>query len=156
LRPPKDVLDGQQRLRAIFDFMDGKFPTMSVSEYWKVELGPYLPIELRNNYIQFSPQAKNAFDDYSLHLYVLENLDDPIVGMTFRRIQNQVPLTPDEKLWVHTSKATNLAAQLMKHPDLDTAASGRYAPKAAICWESVCDLSRTDAKLSQYDLPASA
>lgn len=36
--------------------------------------------------------------------------------MTFRRIQNQVPLRPGEKLWVYTSKAANLAAQLMKHP----------------------------------------
>lgn len=111
-----DVIDGQQRLRAIFDFMDGNFRTMSVSEYRKVEPGPYLPIEPRKHYIQLSPQAKNIFDDYTLHLYVLDNLDDPTVGMTFRRIQNQVPLTPGEKLWVHTSKAANLAAHLMKHP----------------------------------------
>jgi hypothetical protein len=111
-----DVIDGQQRLRAIFDFMDGKFRTMTASEYRKVEPGPYKPVEPRKYYIQLSPSAKNIFDDYTLHFYVLDNLDDPTVGMTFRRIQNQVPLTPGEKLWVYTSKAAHLAAELMKNP----------------------------------------
>ena len=110
-----DVIDGQQRLLAIFEFMDGVFPTMSANQSRKEEPGSLPPVEPRKHYVQLSPQGQNTFNDYTLHLYILEDLDDPIVGLTFRRVQNQVPLTMAEKLWSYTSKTASFAAQVAEH-----------------------------------------
>lgn len=110
------VLDGQQRLSTIFDYMDGRFATMSIAASRKYERAIIPPLEPNSHYSQLTPKGRNAFDDYVLSLYVLEDIDDPALGLTYRRVQNQVPLTMAEKLWSYTSKCASLAAELMKHP----------------------------------------
>lgn len=110
------IIDGQQRLSTIFEFMDGKFATTSVALNRKEEPAFLPPIEPNKYYAQLSPEARNTFDDYMLNLYVLAHIDDPMVGLIFRRVQNQVPLSLAEKLWSYTSKTANLAVELAKHP----------------------------------------
>jgi len=112
-----DIIDGQQRLSTIFEFMEGKFATFSLKERSKKEEPAILPvIEPHKHYMQLSVEARSAFDDYILHLYILDDIDNPTVGLTFRRVQNQIPLTMAEKLRSYTSKTTGLAIKLSGHP----------------------------------------
>jgi hypothetical protein len=71
-----DIIDGQQRLSTIFEFMDGKFATFSLKQRSKKEEPAIVSaIEPHKHYMQLSVEAQNAFNDYILHLYILENLD---------------------------------------------------------------------------------
>ena len=110
------LIDGQQRLSTLLEFMDGKFATTSAAMHRKEELSSLPPVEPNRYYAQLSPTVRNAFDDYLLNFYVLKQIDDPTVGLTFRRVQNQVPLTMAEKLWSYTSHTTAFAVDLSRYP----------------------------------------
>lgn len=106
------VIDGQQRLSSILEFMDDLFPTMRRD---RSDEPNYQPIEPNKFYSQLSPVAKNRFQSFTLHFRVLEDVSENLLGVMFRRLQYQQRLTSAEKLWSYTSKTTNRAIDLCDH-----------------------------------------
>lgn len=116
------VIDGQQRLTTIFEFLDNKFtttPNRSKDE------PHYSPVEPNKRYSQLSPEAKEAFDSYTLHIRILEGIEESMLGVLFRRLQNQQPLLSSEKLWSYTSETTKQALELVNHPFWGEVYTGR-------------------------------
>ena len=94
------VVDGQQRLTTIFEFLEDGFATAS---YKTKDEPQYSPLEPNRIYSRLSQQAKNIFDAYTLHFRILEGVDEAMLGVLFRRLQNQQPLLQSEKLWSYIS-----------------------------------------------------
>lgn len=88
-----DVLDGQQRLNAIFEFIEGAFPVNGAIE----PIEPNIK-ELDGLYFhQFPPEAQRKFSRYSIRISELYDYrEDEPYELFFRLNQGSV-LTPAEK-----------------------------------------------------------
>lgn len=107
------VIDGQQRLTAIFEFMEDKFATSKVK---RSDEPHYKPVGADMRYSQFPQELRERFESFTLHFRIIEDVDPAILGIMYRRLQNQVSLTGAEKLFSYTSKATEQAVALVDHP----------------------------------------
>jgi hypothetical protein len=90
------IIDGKQRLEAIWGFMDDKFALASDFEYYK---DPTLkPGNLRYSQLakQF-PQIKIIFDSFVIPIVCVETDDDDLVQEMFSRLNEAVPLNAAEK-----------------------------------------------------------
>ena len=104
-----DVVDGQQRLRALWDFIDGKFKlpqNADVIDGEKVAECAYrdLPDGLRFR-----------FDVYSLDIVVLEDTDEDEVREMFLRLQNGTSLKAQEKRNAFPGKMRDFVLDLVQH-----------------------------------------
>lgn len=109
------MMDGQQRLSTVYDFVDGKFTTASIAISRKDEPNSLLPVEPGKLYNQLSPKAKNIFDSYVFIVYNMEKMDRAMAGLIYRRIQHHMPLTAAEKLASYASAAKDYALLLQEH-----------------------------------------
>ncbi|RUQ13336.1 DUF262 domain-containing protein [Corynebacterium genitalium] len=83
----RDVVDGQQRLRAILEFAQGKFP-----------LGPHSEELAGLRYPQLPPELQDRFLTYKIATSQLINANDEDVLEVFLRINSYtVPLNASEK-----------------------------------------------------------
>ena len=114
------VVDGQQRLTTIFDFMDDKFTTLRLRDEPN-----YSPIEPNRRYSQLSLGARDLLENYTVHIRLLEGIDESELGVLFRRLQNQQPLLGSEKLWSYSSETTRRASELADHPFWKEVYTGR-------------------------------
>jgi len=105
------IIDGQQRLSTIFDFMDDKFTTARLRDE-----PHYSPVEANKRYSQLSAEARERLENYTVHIRLLEGFDETMLGMLFRRLQNQQALLGAEKLWSYNSETTKHAMELIDHP----------------------------------------
>lgn len=110
-KPDKyDVIDGQQRLRAIWGFFNGDFPLPKNSD----------PIEgetVANLHYQDLPDdLRMRFDVYSLDVVVLEESDEDEVREMFLRLQNGTSLKAQEKRNAYPGQMRNFVRQLVSHP----------------------------------------
>jgi 5-methylcytosine-specific restriction endonuclease McrA len=106
-----DIVDGQQRLSTILEYLADGFSTAHLKE------DPCLvPIEPNKRYSHLSPQVRDTFDNYTLRISIIDNIDDQHLGALFRRLQHQQSLMVAEKLWTFTSEAHQQAAALETHP----------------------------------------
>ena len=89
------IIDGKQRLEAIFDFMEGKF---KLSEYFIFLKDP--SINLKNlSYIELGekyPRLKNKFDTSNLPIIEVETDDEDLIEEMFSRLNEAVPLNSAE------------------------------------------------------------
>lgn len=107
LNPEKfEIVDGQQRLTAIWQFLSNEFPLLA--EYSGDELGGI-------KYEKLPPEVQDSIDSYSLNLVILEGYDDEDVRKLFRRLQAGKPLTPGEKLNAFPGTVTLIMRELSKH-----------------------------------------
>ncbi len=83
-----DVVDGQQRLAAIFEFKDGD---LSLSSETTAEFGGEYFEDLHD-------VASDHFDDYEIEYDEITNATDEEVKDFFQRLQEGLPLTTSEKL----------------------------------------------------------
>ena len=85
------MVDGQQRLRAIFEFHAGEFSLPKDSE----------PIEgvdpSKSKYADLPDDLRLKFDTYSLDVIVLTDTDEDEVREMFLRLQNGTTLKAQEK-----------------------------------------------------------
>lgn len=85
-----DVVDGQQRLRAIWEFFDGGFSLPKDAE----------PIDgdaiAKLSYQQLPDELRMRFDVYALDVVVLEESDEDEVREMFLRLQNGTSLKAQE------------------------------------------------------------
>jgi hypothetical protein len=86
-----DVVDGQQRLRAIWSFVDGDFRLPKNAE----------PVEgmltAGSGYDTLPDDLRVRFDTYALDVVVLEDTDEDEVREMFLRLQNGTSLKAQEK-----------------------------------------------------------
>lgn len=104
-----DVVDGQQRLRAIWDFFDGNFKLPKDSD----------PIDGMNIagcvYKDLPDELRMKFDVYALDVVVLEDTDDDEVREMFLRLQNGTSLKAQEKRNAYPGKMRDFVHALSKH-----------------------------------------
>ncbi|WP_175516962.1 DUF262 domain-containing protein [Planctomicrobium piriforme] len=83
-----DVVDGQQRLTAIWEFFDGELslPAESAGEFGG------------NTYQSLSEEISDRFDDYEIEYDEITDATDEDVKEFFKRLQAGLPLTGSEKL----------------------------------------------------------
>lgn len=103
-----EVLDGQQRLKAIFDFINNEYSTSAeftpeIGEMDFETLG-----EDKNRYSRFF-----AFD---LIIALVENADDETTSDIFLRLQEGMPLNTAEKLNAMRGKMHNIILDLSNYP----------------------------------------
>lgn len=105
-----DVVDGQQRLRAIWSFVDGEFALALDAD--PVDGVPVagckfedLPVDLK---IQFS--------QYTLDVVVLEDTDEDEVREMFLRLQNGSSLKAQEKRNAMPGQMREFVKELTSHP----------------------------------------
>lgn len=100
-----EVLDGQQRLTAMWEFFDG---TLQLSEESAAHFGA-------SNYGDLSSGMSDKFDDYEIEFDVIEDASEEDQKEFFQRLQEGLPLTSSEKLNSVHSKLRDYCLNLAKH-----------------------------------------
>jgi hypothetical protein len=86
-----EVVDGQQRLRAIWGFVDGDFRLPANAE----PLGDYVLSGI--SYLELPDDLRMQYDTYSVDVVVLDDTDGDEVREMFLRLQNGTSLKAQEK-----------------------------------------------------------
>lgn len=101
-----EIVDGQQRLTAIWTFLEDKYPLLI--EYSGPQLGS-------SPYSKLPRETQVAIDNYELNVVELLNYDDNDIRNLFRRLQSGKPLNTGEKLNAFPGSITPLMRSLAKH-----------------------------------------
>lgn len=105
-----DVVDGQQRLRAIWQFFDSEFKLAKDAE----------PIDGEAiagcSYEQLPDELRMRFDVYALDVVVLEETDEDEVREMFLRLQNGTSLKAQEKRNAYPGNMRDFVRETSKHP----------------------------------------
>ena len=115
-----EVVDGQQRLWAIWDFLDDQYPYSSAGTKRK-----FSDLEAEQG------QIKN----YRLQITVLEDADDDYLRLLFLRLQLGLLLITGEKLHVAVGEMKEFVfAKLAKHPFIENLGiSAKRFAKETLC-----------------------
>ena len=92
-RPPHqwEVIDGQQRLRAIWEFFRGEYPlSKDADDVDNYEIAS-------KKYDELHEDMMDIFDAYPLHCVVFDETPDEVIDEIFIRLNNGVPLNSAEK-----------------------------------------------------------
>ncbi len=115
-----EVVDGQQRLMAIFEFFDNDLP-----------LAAKAAKEFKAQYYEDLPSAiSDSFDDFEIEYDEISEAGEEELKQFFQRLQQGLPLTSSEKLNAVSSNLRNFCRQLSKHAFFTTKvkfADKRYA-----------------------------
>lgn len=115
-----EVLDGQQRLAAIWEFLDGD---LRLADETASEFGGAL-------YEELPDEVSDAFDDYELEFDEITDADEEEQKEFFQRLQEGLPLTSSEKLNAVHSKLRDYCMKLAEHQffsETTVVANKRYA-----------------------------
>ncbi|MCX7048273.1 MAG: DUF262 domain-containing protein [Candidatus Sumerlaeota bacterium] len=100
-----EVVDGQQRLEAIFEFLDNELPLSDQSAK-----------EFKAAYYKKLPEAlSDRFDDYKIEYDEITEATEKELKEFFQRLQDGLPLTSSEKLNSVHSNLRDFAKRLAKH-----------------------------------------
>lgn len=105
-----DVVDGQQRLRAIWSFFSGEFKCPKDAE--EIEGNDIAGLK----YDDLSDELRMRFDVYPLDIVILEETDDDEVREMFIRLQNGTTLKAQEKRNAFPGKMREFVQTLTRHP----------------------------------------
>ena len=101
-----EVVDGQQRLTAIYDFFSNE---LSLSESSEADFGgPF--------YKDLKQTISDSFDDFEIEYDEIEDAAEEELKDFFQRLQQGLPLTSSEKLNSVHSKLRDHCKTLCKHP----------------------------------------
>jgi hypothetical protein len=100
-----EVVDGQQRLAAIYEFLadELELPASATALYGGTK------------YSELDEVYSDAFDDFEIDIDEIEDATDEDIKEFFQRLQEGFPLSSSEKLNAVHSKLRNFAKQLIKH-----------------------------------------
>jgi len=100
-----EVVDGQQRLSAIFEFCSNELPLSAESA---TRFGG-------SRYSDLSQKVADSFDDFEIEYDVIENATDEELKDFFQRLQAGLPLTSSEKLNAVHSKLRDYCRTFSRH-----------------------------------------
>ena len=101
-----EVVDGQQRLQAIWEFFDNELSLSTDSD--SVTGGARM-------YQDLPDRLSDRFDDYEIDYDQIEDADDEDLKEFFQRLQQGLPLTSSEKLNSVHSKLRDYCRMLSEH-----------------------------------------
>jgi hypothetical protein len=105
-----DVVDGQQRLRAIWEYFDGQFGLPKDAE----------PIDGEAiagcKYESLPDDLRMRFDVYPLDVVIIDEADDDEIREMFLRLQNGTSLKAQEKRNAYPGNMRAFVHQLASHP----------------------------------------
>jgi hypothetical protein len=105
-----DVVDGQQRLRAIWEFFDSKYSLPKNSD-------PIDGFEIAScKYDEPPDDLRMRFDIYPLDIIILDDTDEDEVREMFLRLQNGTTLKAQEKRNAFPGKMRDFVRNLSGHP----------------------------------------
>ena len=109
-RPDKyEVIDGQQRLRAIWEFMNNEYNMGKDAD--SID-----NIELKNTTYDTLPlDLRNTFDQYNLDIMIMVNTEEEEVREMFLRLQNGTSLKSQEKRNAMIGNMRDFIKQLSNH-----------------------------------------
>ena len=100
-----EVVDGQQRLTAIYEFFANE---LALSDETAARLGgPY--------YKDLKQRTADLFDDFEIEYDEIEEATEEELKQFFQRLQQGLPLTSSEKLNSVHSKLRDFSRDLVKH-----------------------------------------
>jgi hypothetical protein len=110
------IIDGQQRLSTIYDFVTDGFNTISEIGLQQIEPQPIEVIEPGKRMSQLTADAAKQIRNYTLHFMQIDRRSDVELGVMFRRLQMEIPLSMGEKLASYSSRAKSIAIDLSHEP----------------------------------------
>lgn len=118
-----DVIDGQQRLRAIWEFQAGEFGLPKDSD-------PIGTIAIAaKKYSDLDDDLRMAFDTYALDVVIVQHSDEDEIREMFLRLQNGTSLKAQEKRNAMPGKMQHFIKSLASHPFFQSVGfnNSRYA-----------------------------
>jgi len=101
-----EILDGQQRLKAIFDFIENKFPLSKETSEFK---GKY--------WRDLKPSVQwGQFMNRRVYVTKIYSVDDETTSVIFLRVQEGMPLNSAEKLNAMRGMLRNKVYEISQHP----------------------------------------
>jgi hypothetical protein len=111
------VIDGKQRLAAIWGFIEGQFPLadnfeyINVRENDEISAGGLTYADLARKY----PDIKTDFDSYPLDIVYIETDDLELIEDMFSRLNEAVPLSAPEKRNARPGPLPGIVRELATH-----------------------------------------
>jgi hypothetical protein len=142
-----EVLDGQQRLTAIFEFFDGE---LALSDESAEKFGG-------RYYSELPSEASDNFDDFEIEYDEIEDATDEEQREFFQRLQEGLPLTSSERLNSAHSKLRDFCKQLSEHnffTEKVTASNKRYGHFDIAAKVATLAIEGNDAGLRYDDIKA--
>lgn len=141
-----EVVDGQQRLVAIWEFFDNDLP---LAEKTAKEFGG-------TYYNQLPDKVVDAFDDYEIEFDEIEDATEKELKEFFQRLQEGLPLTSAEKLNSSDSKLRDFVDKLTKHAFFKkvSASDKRYGHFDIVAKVSAIEIDGLEVGLRYDDLRA--
>ena len=113
------VIDGKQRLKSIWGFIDGDFDLSKDFTFIrdesagnKIDAAGLSYQELGRNY----PDVKTDFDSYALDVVCIETDDPELIEELFSRLNEAVPLSAAEKRNATPGPLSSAVRNLVEHP----------------------------------------
>ena len=100
-----EVVDGQQRLSAIFDFLDNE---LSLADDVAARFGG-------KTYRELPDVISDSFDDFEIEFDEIVEADEEETKEFFRRLQEGLPLTSSERLNAAHGKLRDFAVEISQH-----------------------------------------
>jgi|SRR5271165_2666076 len=135
-----EVLDGQQRLRTIYEFFSNE---LSLSSSSAADFGG-------RYYKNLDQRASDAFDDFEIEYDEIEEATEEELKQFFQRLQAGLPLTSSEKLNAVHSKLRDFCRKTAQHPFLRKKVSfpdTRYSHFDVVAKAAVVEIEGLDAGL---------
>ncbi len=143
-----EVVDGQQRIRAICEYFEGKFKLPKDAD----------PVDGESiadcGYDDLSVDARLQLDNYNLDMVVIEKADEDEVREMFLRLQNGTTLRAQEKRNAYRGRMRDFVKELASHSFFDAVGfrNSRYTYDL-VCAQLVClELSRGPTNVKNADL----
>lgn len=140
-----EVVDGQQRLMAIFEFCDND---LSLSKESEQRFGG-------RYYADLPPSVTDEFDDFEIEFDLIEEAEEKELKEFFKRLQAGLQLTSSERLNAVHSSLTDFCRNLAEHRFLKnkTAVSNhRYGLLDVVCKVAAIEIEGIDVGLRYDDL----
>jgi hypothetical protein len=109
------VIDGRQRLEAVFDFMDGGFELSDDFEYLLDETVDARGLNA-NDLAKKYPRIKQRFDSFNLPVICVETDDLDLIEDMFSRLNEAVPLNAAEKRNAIGGQMAHTVTKVSKNP----------------------------------------
>lgn len=110
-----EIIDGQQRMKAIWDFLNNRFPLSGKAE--EIEIRGKLYEASEKLYEELEPSIKiERIHKYNLNVVIVSDAAEDEIADLFYRLNNGKPLNPAEVRNSMPGKMTVAIRELSKHP----------------------------------------